>query len=121
MKKIVYLTLTLFVVFGFTRQGIYNYNEEVTLTGVVNEIEYDMPEGGTYLTYILKLDQGINVNANESWEAKSGVAEIQLNIQNHKVMRFKNKTISVKGELFGAINEHHIREVCIKVEEIDSQ
>ena len=121
MKKIIYLTLFSIVLFAFTSQSPYNYHQEATLTGVASEIEYKTPSGDSYHTYILKLAQTININANNEWEAKQEVIEIQLSIPDHKMLRFKDKTVRVTGELFGAVNEHHRREVCLKVNEIGNE
>ena len=73
------------------------------------------------MIYILKLDQKINVNANTEWDAKNDVIEVQLSIPSHKMLRYKNRAVQVTGELFGAINEHHRRDICIKVSDISGQ
>ncbi|MGB0521330.1 MAG: DUF4431 domain-containing protein [Flammeovirgaceae bacterium] len=119
MKKITYLALLSMVLCAFTSQSSYNYHDEATLKGVVSTVDYDLPAGGSYVTYVLKLDQEISLNASDEWDAKNGVTEIQLSIQEHKILRYKNKPIEITGELFGAVNEHHRRDVCIKVSEIN--
>jgi hypothetical protein len=120
MKKALFIAASLFLV-SFSTLMMYNYNENATLTGMVTEVKYEMPPGDWYTTYILILDNKINVNANDEWDAKSNVDEVYLNIMNDQIEQYKNKIVSVTGNLFGALNIHHRRAVCIKVDKIEEE
>jgi hypothetical protein len=99
----------------FGQTDTYNYGDTVTMQGQVTLVSYEMPTGDRYDTYILKLDETINVEANEEWEGHSNVKEIHLNIMNWEIENYVNQKIKLEGILFHALTVHHRRDVCIKV------
>jgi len=121
MKVFILLVISFtlrFVAFG---QGeTFNYGDTVILRGKVLQVVYEIPTGDKFTTYILQLNNPVNIKTNDEWEGLANVNQIHLNIMNPKVERYHNEIITVRGYLFHGLTIHHIRDLCIKVDRIEN-
>lgn len=117
------MKLKLFFLITISLLGIYNnptyeYGDTTTLQGKVMKVVYETNGGSSYSTYILRLNNSINVNSNDEWEGHNNVREIHLNIINNEIEMYNDQTIKVEGMIFHALTAHHKRDICMKVEKI---
>ena len=120
MRTIILFTICLIsYAFVYGQENAFNYEDTITINGNVILVTYETPNGVLHETYILKPDKIITVKSNKDWEGYSKVKEIHLNIMNNKIEEYKDKKIKVTGQLFHAKTYHNIRDICIKVVNVE--
>ncbi|MFK7772344.1 MAG: DUF4431 domain-containing protein [Saprospiraceae bacterium] len=107
--------IIVFVNLSYAQIDTLQYGKQYQLFGIIEVIEYELPSGDIYETYILKLEEPISVKRNKEWEGILSTNEIHLNRLNSRVSSFDGKRARVEGILFHALTIHHLRDACLKV------
>lgn len=116
IKQLLFLSFFIWTSFYSKSQPpTIQLNTSSTLRGKVKKVIYETPTGDLNSTYILRLNKMAKVKIDNQIIK---VDEVHLNILNPYIAHFNLQHIQVKGLLFKALNLHHRRTVCIRVDQI---
>ncbi len=82
---------------------IYEFEKQATITGILQELQYENTAGTKMVTYIIKLNSPINViSKNSEIDAQNNVKEVQIGFSDEVInpASYLNKTITVAGDIY---------------------
>ncbi len=94
----------------------FEFEKEITITGTLQNLDYENLAGEKLSTFILELENGINVDSkNPEFKSQKNIKEIQVGFSDEvkDASKYLNKTISIKGFIYPEQTVHDRRPVVM--------
>ena len=132
MKKIVkiFFVLVFFVCIGgllnteniYSKMKTYKEGKTYTLTGKVQRINYEHPNGRHFIVYLLKLDKKFKIKTALVGKTKASKVKLALmysgDNKKNKLYKLRGKHVKARGKLYGQITAYYVVPIYIDMKSI---
>ena len=115
MKKVVKLFLAVVLLLciqgavntesAYSKMKTYKEGKTYTLTGKVQRINYEHPNGRHFIVYLLKLDKKFKIKTELAGKTKASKVQLALmysgDNKKNKLYKLRGKHVKVRGKLYG--------------------
>lgn len=115
MKKVVKLFLVVLLLLciqgavntesAYSKMKTYKEGKTYTLTGKVQRINYEHPNGKHFIVYLLKLDKKFKIKTELAGKTKASKVQLALmysgDNKKNKLYKLRGKHVKVRGKLYG--------------------
>ena len=102
---------------------MYKEGKTYTLTGKVERINYEHPNGRHFFVYLLKLDKKFKIKT--AMDGKPEAKKVQLALmysgdsKKNKLYKLRGKHVKVRGKLYGGMTAYYVVPVYMKYKTIE--
>lgn len=132
MKKVVKLflvTVLLLCIQGalnmecaYSKMKTYKEGKPYTLTGKVQRINYEHPNGKHFIVYLLKLDKKFKIKTELAGKTKASKVQLALmysgDNKKNKLYKLRGKHVKVRGKLYGQITAYYVVPIYMDMKSI---
>ncbi len=94
----------------------FEFEKEITITGTLQNLDYENLAGEKLSTFILELENGINVDSkNPEFKSQKNIKEIQVGFSDDvkDASKYLKKSITIKGFIYPEQTVHDRRPVVM--------